>query len=395
MMQNRMRLFLASCAALVTTGMILIIRGDISSQVETAFQLTHEQYGFISSMAFYGVAASVLFVSPLLDLMGMRNLLYIAFVLHVGGIIGFITAPSYTVLYLSMLFAGFGNGLVEVVINPLCTSVYAEEKTRRLNILHAWWPGGLIIGGILSVLMGKLGWEWQTQMGIVLIPTFAYGALIFGQKFPVTERVEAGVSYNEMIKEILRPGFLLLLGCMMLTAATEVAPSQWVESVLRNTANMSGTMIFVYGSAIMFVLRFFAGPIAKRISPVGILWVSVFVSAIGLYLLSGVSSIGSAYLMATIFYAGVCFLWPTMLAVTSERFPKGGALLLGLMVFAGNFSIGTIVYKMGSVYDNWGAAAAFRFVSLFPAILFFVFGAWWIRDYLGGGYRAVKLSNED
>ena len=136
----------------------------------------------------------------------MRNLLYIAFVLHVGGIIGFITAPSYTVLYLSMLFAGFGNGLVEVVINPLCTSVYAEEKTRRLNILHAWWPGGLIIGGILSVLMGKLGWEWQTQMGIVLIPTFAYGALIFGQKFPVTERVEAGVSYNEMIKEILRPG---------------------------------------------------------------------------------------------------------------------------------------------------------------------------------------------
>ncbi|RJP31610.1 MAG: MFS transporter [Candidatus Omnitrophota bacterium] len=394
-MEHRTRLFLASCIGLVTTAMILVIRGDIAGQVEGVFQLTHEQYGFISSMAFYGVASSVLVASPLLDIFGMRNLLYAGFVCHVGGILAFILAPSYPVLYLSMLVAGFGNGLVEVVINPLCATVYAEEKTRRLNILHAWWPGGLIIGGILSVCMGKLGWEWQTQMGIVLIPTIIYGILIFGQKFPVTERVEAGVSYTEMVREVIRPGFLLLLGCMMLTAATEVAPSQWVGSVLSNTANMSGTMVFVYGSAIMFVLRFFAGPLAKKISPIGMMWGSVLLSAIGLYLLSGVTSAGSAYLVATIFYVGVCFMWPTMLGITSERYPKGGALLLGLIVFIGNFSIGTIVYKMGSVYDVWGPAAAFRFVAILPCILFVVFGIWWIRDFMTGGYKTVRLTKEN
>ncbi len=394
-MENRTRLFLASCIGLVTTAMVLVIRGDIASQVEGVYQLTHEQYGFVSTMAFYGVAGAVLIVSPLLDLLGMRNLLYMAFVLHIGGIVAFITAPTYTILYLSMLVTGFGNGLVEVVINPLCASVYSEEKTRRLNILHAWWPGGLIIGGILSVGMGKLGWEWQTQMGIVLIPAILYGILIFGQKFPVTERVEAGVSYSEMFKEVLRPGFLLLLCCMMLTAATEVSPSQWVGSVLSNIAKMSGTMIFVYGSAIMFVLRFFAGPIVKKISPVGLMWASVFLSAIGLYLLSRVTSAGSAYLTATIFYVGVCFMWPTMLGITSERYPKGGALLLGLIVFAGNFSIGTIVYQMGSVYDRWGAAASFRFVAILPVILFFIFGIWWIKDFLSGGYKAIQLRKEE
>jgi predicted MFS family arabinose efflux permease len=394
-MENRTRLFLASCVALVSTAMVLVIRGDIAGQVEQAYELSHEQFGFVSSMAFWGVALSVLVVAPLLDLFGMRRLLYMAFLFHIGGLLLFIFSPSYLFLKMGMLFAGFGNGLVEVVINPLCTTIYAEEKTRRLNILHAWWPGGLIIGGLLSVGMGYLGWQWQAQMGVVLIPVVAYGILIFGQRFPVTERVEAGVSYAEMLREVARPGFLLLLGCMMLTAATEVAPSQWVGSVLSKTANMSGTMVFVYGSAIMFVLRFFAGPLAKRISPIGMMWASVGLSAMGLYLLSGVQSAGAAYLTATVFYVGVCFMWPTMLGITSERYPKGGALLLGLIVFAGNFSIGTIVYKMGSVYDDMGPAAAFRFVAILPVILFFFFGSWWIKDFISGGYRVVKLQKEE
>lgn len=393
-MENRARLFAASCTALVTTAMVLVIRGDIAGQVESQFGLTHEQFGFVSSMAFYGVAVSVLAVSPLLDLIGMRNLLYLGFLFHVGGLLAFIFAPSYPVLYLSMLAAGIGNGLVEVVINPLCASAYPEEKTKRLNFLHAWWPGGLIIGGLLSVGMGKLGWQWQAQMSVILIPVLAYGFLILRQPFPLTERVEAGVSYGEMVREVARPGFVLLLICMMFTAATEVAPSQWVGSVLGTTAGMSGTLVFVYGSAIMFALRFFAGPAAKKLSPVGMMWVSVTLSAIGLFLLSGVTTPAGAYAVATVFYLGVSFMWPTMLGITSERYPKGGALLLGLMVFAGNFSIGTIVYRMGAVYDTSGPEAAFRFVAILPAVLFAVFGAWWIKDYFAGGYKSIRLARQ-
>ena len=391
---NQRRLFLASCLSLVVTAMIFVIRGDIASQVQSSFTpaLTNAEYGWVSAMAFFGFASSILIVSPMLDALGMRNLLYLALGLHIAGILTFIFAPSYTVLYLSMLATGFGNGLVEAVINPLAATLYPDEKTHKLNMLHAWWPGGLIIGGLLAILMNQLNLSWQMKMGMVLIPTVIYGALIFGQKFPETERSAAGISTGEMIKTAFHPAFLLLMATMMLTASIELAPGQWLEKVLRNTAQMSGTMILVYGSALMFVLRFFAGPIAHRISPIGMMWASVTIAGLGLMLLANATTAGTAYLAATIFYLGVCFMWPTMLGITSERFPQGGAFTMGLMGFAGQLTLGLVIFKMGGVFDEWGAAASFRFVSKLAIPPFIVFAAWWFKDYFTGGYRSVKLS---
>jgi len=389
---NQRRLFIASCLSLVVTAMIFVIRGDIAPQIEPAFGLSHENYAFVSTMAFFGFAASILVASPMLDALGMRNLLYLAFALHIGGIVAFIFAPNYTMLYMSMLFAGFGNGLVEAVINPLTATAYPDEKVHKLNVLHSWWPGGLIIGGLIAYLMGLMNLSWQVKMGVVIIPTIIYGMLIFGQEFPKTERAAAGVSFGEMIKTAFNPAFLLLMFTMMITASIELGPGQLLESVLRNTAGMSGTMVFVYGSALMFVLRYFAGPIAHKLSPIGMMWASVTLAGVGLFMLAGVTTAVPAYIAATIFYVGVCFMWPTMLGVTSERFPQGGAFTMGLMGFAGQFALGVIILKMGAVFDQWGAAAVFKFVSKLALIPFVVFAVWWIRDYTRGGYKAVKLS---
>src|SRR5262249_9354170 len=207
---NQRRLFIASCLSLVVTAMIFVIRGDIAPQIEPAFGLSHENYAFVSTMAFFGFAASIFVASPMLDALGMRNLLYLALVLHIGGIVAFIFAPNYTVLYMAMLFAGFGNGLVEAVINPLTATVSPHVKVHKLNVLHSWWPGGLIIGGLIAYLMGLMHLSWQVKMGIVIIPTIIYGLLIFGQKFPQTERAAAGISTGEMIKTAFHPAFLLL-----------------------------------------------------------------------------------------------------------------------------------------------------------------------------------------
>jgi MFS family permease len=391
---NQRRLFVASCLALVVTAMIFVIRGDIAAQVQNSFTppLSNADYGWVSAMAFFGFASSIFLASPMLDALGMRNLLYLACGLHIVGIIAFIFAPSYTILYMSMLVAGFGNGLVEAVINPLAATLYPDEKTHRLNVLHAWWPGGLIIGGVLAILMNQFALSWQTKMGIVIIPTIIYGILIFGQKFPLTERAAAGISTDQMMKTAFHPAFLLLMGTMMLTASIELAPGQWLEKVLRDTAQMSGTMILVYGSALMFVLRFFAGPIAHRISPIGMMWASVTIAGLGLMLLAGATTTTMAYVAATVFYIGVCFMWPTMLGITSERFPQGGAFTMGLMGFAGQFALGLVIFKMGGVFDQWGAAASFKFVSKLAIIPFIIFAIWWIKDYTKGGYKAVKLS---
>ncbi|MCI0692249.1 MFS transporter [candidate division KSB1 bacterium] len=389
---NQRRLFIASCLSLVVTAMIFAIRTNIEPQFKVAFDLNEAQVSWVSSMAFFGFASSILVASPILDALGMRTTLYLAFVLHVGGLVAFIFAPNYTVLHVSMLFAGFGNGLVEAVINPLTATVYPDEKTHRLNVLHAWWPGGLIIGGLLAFLLTKLDWTWRSKMTIALIPTVIYGLLIFGQKFPRTERAQAGIPASEMIRTALNPAFLLLMFCMMLTASIELAPGQKVETVLKSTAGMSGTMVLVYGSAIMFVLRFFAGPIAHRISPIGMMVASVAIAGIGLFMLAGAATTLMAYVSATIFYLGVCFMWPTMLGIISERFPQGGAFTMGLMGFAGQAALGVILFKMGGVFDQWGATASFQFIAKLAIIPFIVFAIWWIKDYLAGGYKAVKLS---
>ncbi len=397
---NQRRLFVASCLSLVVTAMIFALRGNVEDLVLNDPSLSgffnpaqlRADYAWISTMAFFGFAISILVTSPMIDAMGMRNLLYLAFALHVIGVIGFIAAPNYTVMSAAMLLAGFGNGLVEAVINPLIATMYPEEKTHKLNVLHSWWPGGLIIGGLLGYGMKKMGLSWQMQMGIILIPTIIYGVLIFGQKFPLTERKASGVSTSEMLRTALNPAFLLLICCMMITASIELAPGQMVDSVLNNLASMSGILILVYGSALMFVLRYFAGPIAHRISPIGIMWASVTIAAIGLYLLSRVTTPTMAYVAATIFYVGVCFMWPTMLGITSERFPQGGAFTMGLMGFAGQFALGWVIFNMGSIRDSRGDGPSFRLVALLAIFPFIVFAIWWIKDYLKGGYKAVKLS---
>ncbi len=400
---NKQRLFLASCLSLVVTAMIFALRGNVEDLVKADPALASyfpaaaasANYGWLSTLAFFGFAASILVTSPMLDALGMRNLLYLAFALHLIGVIGFIIAPTYTLMSVAMLLAGFGNGLVEAVINPLIATLYPEEKTHKLNVLHSWWPGGLIIGGLLGYFMSQMHIGWKGQMSVILIPTIAYGILLFGQKFPLTERAAAGISTDEMIKTALNPSFLLLLGCMMITASIELAPGQMVGSVLGNLAKMSGILILVYGSALMFVLRYFAGAIAHKISPIGMMCVSVVLAAIGLFMLANVTGTTGAYIAATVFYVGVCFMWPTMLGITSERFPQGGAFTMGLMGFAGQFMLGLVIFNMGKVRDSLGGdAGSFRWVATLAIVPFIVFGLWWLKDKAKGGYKAVKLEQQ-
>src|SRR6185312_14590834 len=179
-------------------------------------------------------------------------------------------STSYWVLWFSTFLVGSGNGLVEIAINPLATTLFPREKTHYLNVLHAWWPGGLIMSGLLAsfVITPEMlsgvdlhGFKlWQVKMALLLVPLLIYGLMCLGQQFPETERVQHNVSTGEMFLQVLRPMFLLWAFCMLLTASTELGPNQWQESVLKRTAHVSGTLVFVYTSALMFVMRFFAGP---------------------------------------------------------------------------------------------------------------------------------------
>lgn len=416
---NRNRLFLASCVALVTTSMVFSIRGDVLDALGIDFQLTKEQLGQLLSPAFLGFTVSILIGGSLVDLFGMRRLLTISGWFYVAAILGIVFAPfpeapvasifgnSITLLlWFSMLTLGLAQGLVEGVINPLCSTLYPEDKTHRMNVLHAWWPGGLIVGGLLAFLitmvMGLAGdvdpatatLGWRIKLLTILLVAAGYLFLIRGQEFPKTERVTAGVSNWDMLRDLLRPSFIALWGCMWLTSATELGPDQWVPSLITNLTDMQGILILVYTAGIMFVLRFFGGPLAHTFSPFGLLTISAVLAAAGLYSLGSVSTVFGAFAAATLFGVGKTYFWPCMLGITAEQFPKGGPVALALMGGTGNLAIALVLPFMGRWYDNDGAAAAFQYVSVMPMALVVFFGLFLLYFRSKGGYKPVELAQQ-
>jgi fucose permease len=315
-------------------------------------------------------------------------------------------ASSYWLILVGFLLTGLGWGAVEAATNPMVSALYPEDKTHRLNILHAWWPAGIVIGGLAGLAFEALGLPWQSNLALLILPAVLLGWLAFKPAFPVTERVAAGISHRDMYLEILRsPGFWVWFFCMMLTVSSELAPGQWVDLALSNVVGMQGIVLLIYVSAIMFIGRHFAGPIARRFSPVGLLWLSSAFAAAGLYSLSLADSPLPAFAAATLWAVGVCYMYPTMLACVAERYPKGGAWLMGLMGFAGGLAVQFVLPRMGAIFDAAKARAAggvdalatlsgpeldeviryasiesFRSISIVPVLLLPIFGILWWRE---------------
>lgn len=399
--------------------MVFSIRGDILDALSADFHLTKEQTGLVLSPAFWGFTLSILIGGSLVDMFGMRRLLSLSgwgYIVAVGAILfaprpsgavsSLFSDPGTLILYAAMLTLGLSQGLVEGVINPLCATLYPDDKTAKMNVLHAWWPGGLIVGGLIAfALTGALGlnaanispalatFGWQIKIATIIIPAIGYLLLIRGQEFPATERVAAGISNAEMLREAWRPLFLLLWICMWMTAATELGPDQWVGSLITKLTGMQGILILVYTAGLMFLMRFFGGAIAHRISPFTVLTASAVLSGAGLFLLGGVKTPSDAFVAATVFGIGKTYFWPTMLGVTTELFPRGGALLLAIMGGTGNLAVAFVLPVMGGWYDTAGAAAAFRYVSVLPVILVAVFAGLFFYFKGRGGYKPVHIEH--
>ena len=241
------------------------------------------------------------------------------------------------------------------MINPLAATLYPAARTHYLNILHAGWPCGIIIGCLLSwLLVGKTPWE--VQMGLFLVPTLLYGALMLRQKFPISEVKAAGVTFGTMLGEFAQPVLLVLLGLHALIGYVELGVDGWIANLMTAIANMNGILVLLYTSCIMFVLRFCAGPLTHRISPLGLLMCCSILACVGLAALGKASSGFSVVLAATIYGVGKTFFWPTMLGVVSERFPKGGALTMGTIAGVGMLSAGLLgTPGIGYVQDYYAS----------------------------------------
>ena len=352
------RLFGASCIALISGAAMFAIVGDIMLALKQEFALTNEQVGWMRSGGAVGFPLAMFVLGPLVDVLGMRRLVWFAAASHVTGVALMVLASVVPGFAFWMLFAGtlvnaVGSGAIEAVCNPLVATIYPEAKTQKLSQFHMWFPGGIVLGGLACYALRQAGiGYWQLKLALVLIPTALYAVLFIGQRFPLTERVQSGVSFGGMVREtLLRPLFLVMLVLMAMTASMELGPTSWIPSVLE-AGGIPGILVLVWITGLQAVLRYFAGPVVKALSNTGILVLSAIVGGVGLVLLSFAGNFVLIAVAATVFAVGVCYFWPTMLGVVAERVPKGGALALGVIGGVGGMFVGFVTTPMmGRVAD--------------------------------------------
>jgi len=398
---GRAYLFWVCFVSLVATSFGFISRVFMLGDWQKAFNLSETQMGEIFGAGLWPFAISIVLFSLVVDRFGYGRALWFAFACHMVSGVLTIMANGYQSLYWAAFIGALGSGTVEAVINPVIATLYPREKTKWLNILHAGWPVGLMLAGMLTIVLGGAGvTNWKIKVAIVFIPVILYGIMLIRCRFPISERVAAGISYKEMLREaggvgifivtILvvcelgrviaaaagvptpwgvligasvavslaygvfvrspgRPMYILMLLIMLVLATTELGTDGWIKELMgpaMETIGLDGGWVLVYTALLMAVLRFCIGPILKltRLSPLGLLACSSIMAAIGIIWLSKIdSAAGPAILIAaTIYGAGQCFFWPTTLGFVSEQFPKGGALTLNAIAGVGMLGVGIL-----------------------------------------------------
>lgn len=344
---NKSALFNGSCFALITTAFTFSIRAGILPQLGEQFGLSAEQLGFINSMWFLGFPISMIIGGLVYHTFGPRNIMYVAFVCHTLGILLTIFAGGYSTLLISTLFIGIGNGCTEAACNPMIADMYSGVKMQKmLSRFHMWFPGGILVGSLISLAMNKMGFGWQAQMWVTMIPTVIYAVLFFGKTFPKSQIEEANSLANNF-KAMLSPVFIFLFFTMALTAISEFGPNQWV-SIILVASGAEPLLILALTFGIAAVGRYFAGPIVAALGQTGVLLGGAILTAIGIYLFSTVTG-GATYLAAIIFALGICYFWPVMIGSVAHRVPKSSALGMSVVGGVGMFS--TAIFQ--PIIGNW------------------------------------------
>ncbi len=396
-------LFTTSFAAITATSFCFILRALVIDNWGTAFALSETQKGELLGVGLWPFAITIVLLSLFIDKIGFRLTYWFAAICHLLGLGLLFTATGYWSLYAGTFIMALGNGAVEAAANPLIATVFSHDKPKWLNRLHAGWPGGMILGGLLAMGLDHFSGgtaDWRIKVGLMIVPVLVYTVLLLGRKFPVSERVASGVSYRTMLGEagfisafILaslimlevgrvfnlspvismsvatgltllyaffarapgRPFYILLVLLMMPLAVTELSTDSWISSLMgpeMQKLSLAAGWVLIYTNLLVFVIRIFAGTLIERFKPLGVLALGSALAAIGLFFMSGAT--GAMILAAATFYGiGKSFFWGTSMAVASEQFPKGGAVAINMLGGAGMLAAGIVgSVLLGAAQDH-------------------------------------------
>lgn len=449
-------LFWGCFIALISTSYAFISRMILcGGQFVTDFGLDKVAVGELQGAGVWPFGVSIILFSLIIDRIGYKTAMVFSFVSYliytalaiaaynsIQGVTGealqAAQAKGVKLLMWGSIILGLGNGAVEAYINPVVATLFNKDKVKWLNILHAGWPAGLVLGGLCTIALSS-NTDWRITLGLILVPAVISFVMLIGKQFPKSEREQAGIGYLDMLKElgmfgalvgfglvfaqlfqVLVPaswgwptwafwiptaivvavfavltksfgrGILVFLIIIMMPLATaEIGTDGWISSLMEEPMKEAGhhpAWVLVYTSAIMMVLRFFAGAIVHRISPLGLLASCATLAILGLTWLSKTNGAGMGIIFAaaTLYALGKTFFWPTMLGVTSEQCPRGGAITLNAMGGIGMLAVGILGFPfIGFLQESTAtsklkgsAEAVYESVTV-------------EKHYLLGNYRAI------
>lgn len=355
-MTNEKKLFYGSCFALITTALSFSLRAGVLPQIQDDLGLTGEQLGFINQMWFLGFPISMVIGGLVYHTVGGKRIMQFAFLAHMIGIIMTIYSGSYMALLVSTLLIGLGNGCTEAACNPMIADTYeGNMMSKMMNRFHMWFPGGIVIGSLLSKFMTDGGVGYQMQLAMMVIPTLIYAYLFISAEWPKAKVAEAA-NVGSNFKAMLSPLFLFIAACMAFTAISEFGPQQW-SSLILSKSGAQPMLILALVTGVMAVARYFGGEMVHQFNTTGVLLGSAILAAIGVYLLS--TQTGTmAYAAAFIFALGVAYFWPNMIGFVADYIPESGALGMSIVGAVGMFSTSIFQPIIGGWIDRDKAAAA-------------------------------------
>jgi MFS family permease len=385
---TRDRQFAISFAAISATSFCFILRALVVDSWGVEFGLSETQKGELLGVGLWPFAITIILLSLVIDRIGFKAAFWFAGVCHLIGLGILLAADGYWPLYAGTFVMALGNGAVEAAANPLIATVYAEDRPRWLNRLHAAWPGGMIIGGLCALALGPAT-DWRIKVALMLLPISVYTLLLFRARLAVSQRVSSGISYRAMLAEsgwlsVLivvalmmleiarvaslpawatlatigaltgayafyarsagRPLYIILLLLMIPLATTELSTDSWISSLMAPEMGALGLQagwVLIYTAALVFVIRLFAGTIIEWLSPLGTLAAASVATAAGLFLLANAAGL-ALLAAATLYGIGKSFFWGTSLAIASDQFPRGGAVTINIMAGAGMLAAGIV-----------------------------------------------------
>ena len=346
-MTNEKRLFYGSCFALITTALSFSIRAGILPQLGEELNLNASQLGDINSMWFFGFPISMIIGGLIYHSVGGARIMQFAFFAHAIGIIMTIFADSFTGLMLSTFLVGLGNGCTEAACNPMIADAYEGNKmSTMMNRFHMWFPGGIVIGSLVSLFMTQMGTSWQSQIWLILIPTIIYAYLFWGQTWPKA-KVKESDTISGNLRAMITPIFLFMCVCMWLTAQSEFGPTQWVELILKSSGAQP-MLVLALITGTMAVARYFGGNVVHQFNTTGVLLGSAILATLGLFLLTNMTG-PMVYVSAFVYALGIAYFWPNMIGFIADYIPESGAL--GMSVVGGIGMLSS--YFMQPIIGDW------------------------------------------